>query len=196
MKILVVYCHPVETSFNAEIHRTAVAALRAAGHAVEDVDLYAENFDPVLRREDRLEYHDQSKNRLKVQRYVDLLQWAEGLVFVFPTWCYGLPAMLKGWFDRVLLPGVSFELTEDGRAVPALRNIKRVAGLSTYGRPWWVATFVMSNLPKRHIVRYFKLLSGGRAKTSWLAHYDMNRSTPATRAAFLAKVDAQMKNFA
>jgi putative NADPH-quinone reductase len=196
MKILVVYCHPVETSFNAEIHRTAVAALRAAGHAVEDVDLYAENFDPVLRREDRLEYHDQSKNRLKVQRYVDLLQWAEGLVFVFPTWCYGLPAMLKGWFDRVLLPGVSFELTEDGRAVPALRNIKRVAGLSTYGRPWWVATFVMSNLPKRHIVRYFELLSGGRAKTSWLAHYDMNRSTPATRAAFLAKVDAQMKNFA
>ena len=196
MKILVVYCHPVETSFNAEIHRTAVAALRAAGHAVEDVDLYAENFDPVLRREDRLDYHDQSKNRFKVQRYVDLLQWAEGLVFVFPTWCYGLPAMLKGWFDRVLLPGVSFELTEDGRAVPALRNIKRVAGLSTYGRPWWVATFVMSNLPKRHIVRYFKLLSGGRAKTSWLAHYDMNRSTPATRAAFLAKVDAQMKNFA
>jgi putative NADPH-quinone reductase len=77
-----------------------------------------------------------------------------------------------------------------------LRNIKRVAGLSTYGRPWWVATFVMSNLPKRHIVRYFELLSGGRAKTSWLAHYDMNRSTPATRAAFLAKVDAQMKNFA
>ena len=86
MKILVVYCHPVETSFNAEIHRTAVAARRAAGHAVEDVDLYAENFDPVLRREDRLEYHDQSKNRLKVQRYVDLLQWAEGLVFVFPTY--------------------------------------------------------------------------------------------------------------
>lgn len=195
MKILVVYCHPVETSFNAEIHRTAVAALREGGHDVEDVDLYAEGFDPVLSREDRLSYHDQSVNRLKVQRYVDLLQWAEGLVFVFPTWCYGLPAMLKGWFDRVLLPGVSFELTDEGIAVPALRNIKSVVGISTYGRPWWVATFVISNLPKRHILRYFKLLSGGRARTKWLAHYDMNRSTPASRGKFLARVATEMKSF-
>jgi putative NADPH-quinone reductase len=196
MKVLVVYCHPVETSFNAEIHRTAVAALRKAGHEVEDVDLYAEGFDPVLRRDDRLDYHDQSKNQIKVQRYVDLLKWAEALVFVFPTWCYGLPAMLKGWFDRVLLPGVSFELLEDGRARPALRHIKRVAGISTYGRPWWVATFIISNLPKRHIVRYFKLITGGNARTSWTAHYDMNRSTPETRAAFLAKVDREMSRFA
>lgn len=189
MKILLISAHPVETSFNAAIQKTAIAALARAGHTVDHLDLYAENFNPVLSREERLGYHEIPGNRAPVAPYVDRLMAAEGIVFVFPTWCYGLPAILKGWFDRVLLPGVSFNLGEDGIARPALTHIKRVIGISTYGRPWWVATFLVGNPPKKQIMRYFRLLTAGRAKMNWLAHYDMNRATDKTRADFLAKID-------
>src|SRR6478736_372001 len=109
MRVLVVYCHPVETSFHAALHQEVLRNLRAAGHEVDDCDLYAEGFDPVLSREERLGYHEVPSNQLPLKRHVERLQWAEGIVFCFPTWCFGLPAMLKGYFDRLLLPGVAFE---------------------------------------------------------------------------------------
>lgn len=192
MKILLVSAHPVEDSFNAALRRTAQQALARAGHEVDHLDLYAEGFDPVLGRTERLGYHEVPANRAPVEPYVARLLAAEALVFVFPVWCFGVPAILKGFFDRVFLPGVTFKLGEDGIARPALTHLKWVVGITSYGRPWWVATFLMGNPPKRQIMNYFRLLSGGRAKRAWLAHYDMNRATDATRRAFLSKVERAM----
>jgi NAD(P)H dehydrogenase (quinone) len=196
MKVLLVSAHPVEESYNAALTRAATAALGRAGHAVDHLDLYAEGFDPVLGRAERLGYHAIPANRAPVENYVARLQAAEALVFVFPVWCYGVPAILKGFFDRVFLPGVSFTLGEDGIARPALTHIKRVVGVTSYGRPWWVATFLMGNPPKRQIMNYFRLLTAGRARRTWLAHYDMNRSTDASRAAFLAKIERALERLA
>ena len=98
-----------------------------------------------------------------VEAYVTRLLAAEALVFVFPVWCYGLPAILKGFFDRIFLPGVAFKLGEDGIARPALTHIKHVVSITSYGSPWWMATFLMGNPPKRQIMNYFQLLTGGRA---------------------------------
>jgi len=192
MKILLVSAHPVEDSYNAALRQAAIAALQHAGHAVDHLDLYAEGFDPVLGRAERLGYHEVPANRAPVEAYVTRLLAAEALVFVFPVWCFGVPAILKGFFDRVFLPGVTFKLGEDGVARPALTHLKHVVGITSYGRPWWVATFLMGNPPKRQIMNYFRLLSGGRARRTWLAHYDMNRATDASRQAFLAKVKSQM----
>jgi putative NADPH-quinone reductase len=105
MKILVLYAHPVETSFNAALHRTIVERLIAAGHAVDDLDLYAEDFDPRLTRAERLAYHDPRSPHDCVDPYVRRLLAAEALVLTFPVWNYGFPAILKGFFDRVFLPG-------------------------------------------------------------------------------------------
>jgi putative NADPH-quinone reductase len=196
MKVLLVCAHPVEDSYNAALRRAALDALARAGHAVDLLDLYAEGFDPVLGREERLGYHAIPSNRAPVEGYVARLMAAEALVFVFPVWCYGVPAILKGFFDRVFLPGVSFTLGEDGIARPALTHIKRVVGITSYGRPWWVATFLMGNPPKKQIMNYFRLLTAGRARRKWLAHYDMNRSTDATRKAFIAEVEGAMERLA
>jgi putative NADPH-quinone reductase len=106
------------------------------------------------------------------------------------------PDLLKGFFDRVFLPGVTFKLGTDGIARPALTHVKRVIGITSYGRPWWVATFLMGDPPKRQIMNYFRLLTGGRARRTWLAHYDMNRATDATRRVFLAKVERAMERLA
>ncbi len=73
MRVLVTYCHPVETSYNAALHTEVLAGLRSAGNEVGDCDLYAEGFNPVLSREDRLGHHEVPSNRLPVQNYVDRL---------------------------------------------------------------------------------------------------------------------------
>jgi putative NADPH-quinone reductase len=196
MKILLISAHPVEDSYNAALRATAIDALSRAGHEIDHLDLYAEGFDPVLGRAERLGYHDVPSNRAPVEAYVARLQAAEALVFVFPVWCYGVPAILKGFFDRVFLPGVTFKLGADGIARPALTHVKCVIGITSYGRPWWVATFLMGDPPKRQIMNYFRLLTAGRARRTWLAHYDMNRATDATRRAFLAKVERAMGRLA
>jgi putative NADPH-quinone reductase len=87
---------------------------------VDDCDLYAEGSNPVMSREERLGYHDVPANRAAVAGYVERLQKADALVFCFPTWCFGLPAMLKGFFDRLFMPGVAFDISDPANVKPML----------------------------------------------------------------------------
>ena len=187
MRILVVYCHPVETSYHASLHAEVLRSLRAAGHTVDDCDLYAEDFDPVLSRAERLGYHEVPANRLPVQRYVERLEWAEALVFCFPTWCFGLPAMLKGFCDRVLVPGVAFDISDPQNVKPALTHIRRIGAVVTYGRPRWMAWW-MGDPPRKVVTRYLRMLTGGRARVEYHAQYHMNVATTAVLEGFLARV--------
>jgi putative NADPH-quinone reductase len=192
MKILVLYAHPVETSFTA-LHRTIVERLIAAGHVVDDLDLYAEDFDPRLTRAERLAYHDPRGPHECVDPYVRRLLAAEALVLSFPVWNYGFPAILKGFFDRVFLPGVSFQMV-DGKATPSLHNIRKVAAVTTYGGSWFRAA-LMGNPPKKLIHRMLRLTVKPGAPVSYLAHYSMNLSTQESREKFMAKVAAKMDAF-
>lgn len=186
MRVLVLFAHPVETSFHAALHRAVVEALRRAGHEVDDCDLYAEGFDPILTREERLRYHDLSVNRRPVEAYVERLLRAEALVVMAPVWNFGFPAILKGWFDRVMLPGVSFVL-KDGRAYPNLQHIRALTAVVSYGGPRW-ATMLMGDPPRKLVRRWLGGLIRPRAPVRYIALYDMNRATAADRDAFLARV--------
>lgn len=194
MRVLLVYCHPVETSYNAALHDVAKGALEGAGHEVDDLDLYREGFDPVMRREERLAYHDPTRNRAAVGPYVARLQAADALVLCFPVWTFGPPAMLKGFFDRVLLPGVAFELGPGGRYRPGLGHITRLAAITTYGQPRWKAMLV-GDPPRRLVTRVLRGATGRPIPTRYLAHYDMNVATAASRERFLVRVDAEMRRF-
>jgi putative NADPH-quinone reductase len=186
MRVLVLFAHPVETSFSASLHREVVATLRARGHEVDDCDLNAEGFDPVMRRQDRLDYHDVMLNRARVTPYVDRLLAAEALVLIHPIWNYGYPAILKGFIDKVFLPGVSFTLSPDGGYTPTLRNIKRLAAVCTYGGDRF-RTILMGDPPRRVFNRSLRSLVGANAKLRYLAHYGMNRTTPERRRRFINK---------
>ncbi|MDX8523990.1 NAD(P)H-dependent oxidoreductase [Mesorhizobium sp. MSK_1335] len=193
MKILVLYAHPVETSFNAGLHRMIVEQLSEVGHAVDDCDLYAEDFDPRLTRAERLGYHDQRGPSDAVAGYVERLQRAEALVLSFPVWNYGYPAILKGFFDRVFLPGVSFKLV-DGKVQPTLHNIRKLAAITTYGGSRFRA-MLMGDPPRKIVKRMLRATIKPGAPVSYLAHYSMNLSTDETRKAFMTKVAATMDQF-
>ncbi len=193
MRVLVLYAHPVETSFNAGIHATAVAALRRAGHEVDDCDLYAEGFNPVLSRAERLGYHAVPDNRAPVEAYVQRLLAAEGLVICTPIWNFGFPAILKGFFDRVFLPGVSFKLVEGGWR-PALSNVRKLAAVTTYGGTRLRAMLV-GDPPRRIVKRSLRAVIRPTGTVRYIAHYDMNNTTPERRQAFLATVEREMLGF-
>lgn len=193
MRILYVYCHPLPESFHAAIRARALAALAETGHAVDLLDLYAEGFDPVLSEEGRRHYHDTSRNRIGIETYVSRLQAAETLILQFPTWCFGPPAMLKGFFDRLIMPGVALDISEPAKVKPLLRNIRRIVGIVTYGRPRLMALW-MGDPPRRIVRRYVRWFTGGTARTDYHALYHLNVATDAQRAAFLERVAGAMRS--
>ncbi len=147
MNVLIVYAHPEPTSFTAALKNSAVDALTAAGHAVEVSDLYGEGFNPVAGRHDfisaadsqRFHYQSEQLHASKTAGFsADLvreqtrLQRADFVAMIFPIWWGGMPAIVKGWFDRVCAYGVAYA---DGRRFDKGFFLGRRAllGLSTGG---------------------------------------------------------------
>ncbi|MDX2003863.1 MAG: NAD(P)H-dependent oxidoreductase [Meiothermus sp.] len=103
MNILIVYAHPNPNSFNAAMREVAVGALSRAGHSILTSDLYAMHFNPVLSaRELAGDHHALKAEMSKVHR-------ADMLLFQFPDWWYGMPAIMKGWVDRVFAQGFAYD---------------------------------------------------------------------------------------
>jgi NAD(P)H dehydrogenase (quinone) len=192
MNVLYLYCHPLPDSFHGAIMVEAVAALRAGGHTVDLCDLYAEGFNPVLSADDRRDYHDVSKNQHGLEGYVSRLKSCDALVVQFPTWCFGMPAMLKGFFDRLIMPGVAFDLSNPAKVQPMLANIKTIAGIVTYGRPRWTAVY-MGDPPRKAVTRYLPWFTGRKARVAYHALYHMNVADEAKRKGFISAVATAMR---
>ena len=192
MRILVVYSHPVPESFNAAVRDTALEALRQGGHDVKLLDLYAEDFDPVMQAQERRDYHTEDLNEDPVRDHIALIRWAEGLLFVYPTWWYGLPAMLKGWLDRVWVPHVTFSMPVDDQPIrPLMTHIRFLGAVTTCGAPWWWSK-VVGEPGRRTILRGIRALCAKRCRTIWLAHYKMDASTDESRRTFLAQLQSKL----
>jgi putative NADPH-quinone reductase len=190
-RALVLHAHPVPESFGAALHAKVLETLAARGWELDDCDLYAEGFDPILSCEERRGYHDLETNTAPVSAYVERLRAADALVLVFPVWNFGYPAILKGFFDRVFLPGVSFRMA-DGKVAPALSNIRRLAAVTTYGGSRWRA-MLAGDPPRKVVTRALRFVCGPAVRMRYLALYDMNRADAADRAAFLARVGRDLR---
>ena len=193
MRALVVYCHPDKGSFNAAVRDTVLERLAAAGAEVRVSDLYARNFQPVLTQEEWSGYLDCDTNCDPVADDAENVSWCDTLIFVYPTWWYGLPAMLKGWLDRVLLPGVAFLMpdAENANIRPGLRHIKRLGVFTTCGASWRL-TRIIGAPGRRTLLRGVRFLCAKNAKTVFAAHYLMDSSTPESRVRHLARVERAM----
>jgi NAD(P)H dehydrogenase (quinone) len=200
MRVLVVHAHPVETSFNRALYDAALDALRGGGHEVDPLNLYEESFEAVMSREERLNYHDIPGNLTPaVKPYVDRLRAADAIVFIYPLWNYGYPAILKGFFDRIFLPGVSFILVggngvDTGTLVPNLKNIRKAAYVTTYGGTRW-RTWLMGDPPRLLARRSAWATFRTPLPPKYLALYDMNNATEDDRKAFIVKVRRELSRF-
>ena len=117
MKISVILAHPDRGSFNHAIAQSAIERLKKNGHNVFFHDLYGEDFDPLLTGNEILKdaFLPQS-----IRKHCEEIREADGIVIVHPNWWGQPPAILKGWIDRVIRPGIAYEFLEDdsGEGIP------------------------------------------------------------------------------
>ncbi len=193
MRALVVYCHPKADSFNAAVKDLVLQKLHAAGAEVRLSDLYARGFQPVLSTPEWEGYLTCPTNCHPVAQDVADLKWCDTLIFVYPTWWYGLPAMLKGWLDRVMLPGVAYLMPDDvhKNIRPGLRHITRLGVFTTCGASRWL-TWIIGAPGKRTMLRGVGFLCAPRKRRVFAAHFLMDSSTDASRSSHLAQVARKM----
>ncbi|MTB12682.1 MAG: flavodoxin family protein [Actinobacteria bacterium] len=193
MNALVVYCHPVEGSFCSAMRDAAVRGLQAAGHTVDVIDLAASQFNPVMSTSEWQTYQ-QGSGQIPdgLEHDVELIKTAEIIVFVYPTWWGGLPAQLKGWLERVMLPGTAFVFNDNNKVRPGLGNIKHIHIASTFGSPWLYVRFVNDN-GRRILARAFRLNTSLRTKVSTSSLYAMDTATDASRDNFLDALTKKME---
>lgn len=117
MNILVILGHPNPGSFNHAIAHTVCETLEKNDHAVIFHDLYREGFDPLLPAE---EIPEKGPMPNAIQKHCEELATADGIVIVHPNWWGQPPAILKGWIDRIIRPGVAYRFEEDdgGEGIP------------------------------------------------------------------------------
>lgn len=193
MRIQVVHCHPLVSSYNHALYQTIVETLRANGHDVVATDLYREGFQPAMTERERETYMQEAYDHSAVAGHAETLKSLDGLILCFPHWWFSMPAMLKGWVDRVWGPSIAFDYDPgDKHLVPALGNIKLFGVVTSYGSPWWVVTLFAGNAGRKVLMRGMKPLCAKGVRSFYLAHYDMDHSTPRSRRAFLDKVRARV----
>ena len=194
MRVLVIFAHPLGDSYAATLRDTVVAALEAGGHTVDLCNLYQEDFDPILSAQEWRDYENTSENTRAVSRQVERLRQAEGIIFVFPSWWYGMPAILKGYFDRVWLPGVAFEFGPQAIR-PLLMSIRMFGVVTTTGAPEWFTRIYMGNPSRKVLMRGLaRLVVAPRAERFWLALYGMENATDAKRTEFIEQVRKRISN--
>lgn len=193
MKCLVVIAHPNPDCLCRVLARKAVASLKAGGHEVVIEDLYAAGFSPALTANERFSYYASSFDSAEVQAWIDRLVSAEALVLVFPTWWFGFPAMLKGWFDRVWAPGVAYDHASNlGPIRPRLHNLRKMLAITTLGSPWWVDRFVLWQPVKRMLK--FALLGtcAPKCKFEMLSLYRAEHLALAKIQSFSTRIERQI----
>jgi NAD(P)H dehydrogenase (quinone) len=193
MNVLLVVAHPCGDSYTHACADAATRGLSRAGHTVDAIDLYAQGFRAEMSLDERLAYEsDDPILDPMVRDHASRVLQADAIVFVYPTWWSGLPAVLKGWLERVMVPGVGFTLDESTRKVrPGLARVRRIVGISTYGSRWAYVKLTNDN-GRRIITRALRMSSGWRTRTTWLALYAIDTADSDQRREHLERIESRL----
>lgn len=197
MRVLVVSAHPSAGSFNSSLRAAVLQEATSRGHEVRHLDLYAEGFDPVFTPYERVNHSLEANEKLsrlpELAGHVDALRWCETLVLCYPTWWSGQPAILKGWFDRVLMKGVAWDLPEgESRLKPRLKNVRRMVVVTTHGSSKFV-NVLQGESGKRTAFRSVRLMFHWRTRCTWIGFYGLDGASETRRRAMVTKVRRRIR---
>jgi putative NADPH-quinone reductase len=190
MKCLVVIAHPNTDSLCHTMAQSAIAALKAGGHEVMTEDLYLSGFSPALTVNERRSYYSPSFDSAAVRDQIDRLFSAEALVLVFPTWWFGFPAILKGWFDRIWAPGIAYDHATDlGAIKPRLHNLQNALAVTSLGSPWWVDRLILWQPVKRVLKTALLGTCAPRCRFEMLSLYKAESLTQVEVQSFCSRIE-------
>jgi NAD(P)H dehydrogenase (quinone) len=184
--ILIIYAHPDENSFNAAILNQAITQLQAAGRPYHVIDLYKENYNPVLTK-------PEMKGELSAStlRYQALIKNATGIIFIFPVWWFRAPAIMEGFIDKTFVPKFAYKfktiIGKYGLPIPLLKD-KTVLTFLTHGAPALPVKTLYINVVKYRLLLGFMSFCFNIFKCKIVQLWSVPFINEAKRKSYLNKV--------
>ncbi|ARM73799.1 NADPH-q uinone reductase [Listeria monocytogenes] len=184
-RICIVFDHPYtgEASFNEPHNRSFSATLlltaketyEQAGYTVDIIDLHKDGFDPVMHKEDLISWRKKEVQNPLIKNYQERIMNAEELIFIFPIWWEAMPAMMKGFFDKVITKGIIYEEVKGRKLFKNnLVNLKKVKIVTVMATPHWIYKFIFGS-PITKIVFRGTFRKMGFNKVKWFNYSGMHK---------------------
>jgi len=191
MRALIVFNHPYEKSYCSAILQSVIKGLQNGNHEVDLIHLDNDKYNPVMSATDLKAFVDHKPVDPQVVDYNKRLQKANHLIFIFPIWWDIMPAMTKGFIDRVLSPGIAYDHHPRGFGlVPLLDDLKGVTVITTMNKPKIMYSLLIGNLIRKAILRsVFKTM--GYKNLNWISHCRVKSVSHQKRVQWLNNLESR-----
>ena len=190
MKVVIVFNHPYQGSYCNAILNSVTRGLQQANHEVDIINLDIEGFNPVMSSQDLKAFRDKQPIDPKVVEYKFRLEQADQVVFIFPIWWELMPALMKGFIDKVIFPGVAYDYVNGSntRMKPLLTNIKGVTVITTMNTPRILYRVIFGNAIQKALMRgtFWKL---GYKNKKWISLNMVKSVSDDKRKLWLTKIE-------
>lgn len=188
----IIYAHPWEGSFNHAILQAVKQHLDSSGQPYRLLDLYADRFNPVYSEEELALFNKGQALDPQVLSYQDTLKQTERLIFIFPIWWADMPAIVKGFLDKVFLKTLTYvENKRTGLLEGKLTHIQEAVVITTSAAPRFYLKFFCGNVIQRALIGH-TLKGVGVGRGRWINFGQITKSTPEKRQAFLDRLPGQL----
>lgn len=197
MKVVIVFNHPYEGSYCTAILNAVTNGLQKAGHTADIIHLDDDNFDPVMRVNDLKGFKGSVPCDPQVLNYQRRITEADHLAMIFPIWWELMPAMTKGFIDKVIFPGVAYDYDNSGRypkMISRWKNIKGITLITTMNTPSFVYRLVFGNAIKKAVFTgtFWKL---GFKNRKWISFNMVKFVTDDKRKKWLNELEKRFEKF-
>jgi putative NADPH-quinone reductase len=196
MKTLIVFNHPYEGSYCNAILEAVQSGLKKGNHPIDLIHLEKDNFDPIMRGKDLLAFV-KARNDVEsayalldpqVMDYKNRMEKAEHLVFIFPIWWELMPALTKGFIDKLIFPGIAYDNGKSIKMNFRLKNLKGITVITTMNTPSFVYRLLFGNAIKNALLRgtFWKI---GCPNRKWISLNMVKSASEEKRKKWLAKIE-------
>lgn len=190
MRVAIVFNHPYEGSYCNAILTAITKGLQKANHEIDLIHLDKDNFNPVMTSADLKAFRDKKPVDPKVIEYKERLKKANHLIFIFPIWWELMPAMTKGFIDKVIFPGVAYDYTNKSntRMKPLFDKLKGVTVITTMNTPKWLYFLLFGNAIKKALI-LGTFLKMGYKNRKWISFNQVKSITQEKRTKWLTDIE-------
>lgn len=195
MRVVIVFNHPHEGSFGNAILNAVTKGLKSANQEVDLMHLDNDEFNPVMSQADLKAFVEHKPVDPQVIDYNERLEKADHLIFIFPIWWDLMPAMTKGFVDRVLTPGVVYDHHPRGFGlVPLLKKLKGITVITTMNKPKIMYSLLIGNLIKKAMIKsVFKTM--GYKNLKWISYNMVKSVSQEKRVKWLTDIENRFSKF-
>jgi NAD(P)H dehydrogenase (quinone) len=192
MNVVIVFNHPYQGSYCNAILNAVTQGLQKANHDIDLIHLDRDNFNPVMTAADLKAFRDKKPVDPKAIEYGNRIQAADHLVLIFPIWWELMPALMKGFVDKVIFPGVAYDYTNAKNTMmcPLWTKLKSVTMITTMNTPTWLYWALFGNAIKKAMMlgTFWKM---GYKNRKWISFNQVKMVSQEKRQQWLQDVETK-----